>query len=273
MGMTSEQIIDEMRKAPAPPQRTIGKLAEALAKAQAEIVDAPRDRENPFFKSKYATLSSVWNVIRGPFTKNGLAVVQCPSTKTLEGGRLVVVLTTRLLHSSGEEVATTLEAPVAKADVQGIGSAITYLRRYSLQALGGVAADDDDDGNAASREGDAPPASAAPRPAAKREPAAAQSKPEAPAQSGNPPTTFPNYGRAKGEPIKGAHPDNLRFYLKGAQRSLADQSKAKFHDKERALLNAIGAELARQDGGADPMTSEPSYDNEPPPPGDEDGPF
>jgi len=64
--------------------------------------------------------------------------------------------------------------------------------------------------------------------------------------------TFPNYGRSKGAPIQGASRNDLEFYANGARRSLADPSKARFHDKERALLAAIEAELARQGGGDAP---------------------
>ncbi len=73
---------------------------------------------------------------------------------------------------------------------------------------------------------------------------------------------LPNYGRSKGMPIRGASRQDLEFYANGARRTLADPGKARFHDKERGLLQAIEAELARQQGG-------PPAD-EPPPPGDDD---
>lgn len=108
------------------------------------------------------------------------------------------------------------------------------------------------------------------------------------------PTTFPNYGRSKGAPIKGAGVDELEYYANGARRSLADPSKERFHDKERALLAAIEAELESRDaettsrrprGPAEPSPdyaprpSGPSYadgppdDGEPPPYTDDDIPF
>jgi hypothetical protein len=71
----------------------------------------------------------------------------------------------------------------------------------------------------------------------------------APAAPGEPPTVFPPYGRSKGQPIKGASAQDLEFYATGARRTLADPGKARFHDKERALLVAIEAEQARQGGG------------------------
>lgn len=123
---------------------SVGKLAPALSKAQATIEAVAKDASNPFFKSKYADLASVWAAIRKPLTDNGLCILQEPSTN---GVRLI--LTTTLLHSSGEYVRSALEFPVMKQDPQGYGSAITYARRYALGAIVGIAPEDDD-GNAAS---------------------------------------------------------------------------------------------------------------------------
>ena len=81
---------------------------------------------------------------------------------------------------------------------------------------------------------------------------------------------FPNYGRSKGQPVAGASSGDLQFYRSGCERTLADPSKSRWHDKERQLLGAIEAEIARQ-RGEEP--SPPSPSDEPPPPGDEDAPF
>lgn len=126
---------------------SIAALAVALAKAQAAIKPAAKDAENPHFRSRYADLPSVWEACRKPLTDNGLSVVQMPVDA--ENGR--VGLTTILLHSSGEFISSTVSTALTKQDAQGIGSALTYLRRYALSAIVGVVADEDDDGNAASR--------------------------------------------------------------------------------------------------------------------------
>lgn len=89
---------------------------------------------------------------------------------------------------------------------------------------------------------------------------------------------FPNYGRSKGGPIRGATMQDLEYYANGARRSLADPSKSRWHDKERALLAAIEAEIARQGGGgggAEDRGGSPSTmdDSEPPPHTDDDIPF
>ena len=125
---------------------TIGKLAEALSKAQATMKPAAKDSKNPFFKSSYADLSSIWEAVRGPLTTNGLSVVQLA-----EGNGEVITIITTLLHISGEWIRGTLTMKPVKPDPQGAGSALTYARRYGLAAMVGVVAEEDDDGNAASR--------------------------------------------------------------------------------------------------------------------------
>lgn len=125
-------------------------LAAALSKAQAEIDAAPKTESNPFFKSSYADLATVRAAIREAFGKHGLSVVQIPHTS--DGA---VSVTTLLMHASGQFIEGTLTLRPTKNDPQGIGSAITYARRYALMAFAGVAPDDDD-GNAASGK-EAPP--------------------------------------------------------------------------------------------------------------------
>jgi hypothetical protein len=139
---------------------SIGKLAEALAKAQGAIEGAKKDQANPFFRSKYADLSSVWEACRKQLSENGLAVMQTtcgsdPDTVTVE---------TFLTHSSGEWIKSSLTMRPTKSDPQGIGSCITYARRYALAAMVGVAPEDDD-GNAASQPNKTPVAKVEPQPA------------------------------------------------------------------------------------------------------------
>lgn len=122
---------------------TIGKLAGALAKAQGLIRGAVKDSENPYFKSSYADLASVWEACRDALSKNDLAVIQ-----TTEPDDKGIVVVTTLAHSSGEWMRGKLRVIPAKNDAQAIGSVITYMRRYSLAAIVGIA-QVDDDGNAA----------------------------------------------------------------------------------------------------------------------------
>ncbi len=120
-------------------------LHTALALAQGELSHAKKDAKNTHFKNRYATLTSCLDAIRGPFKAHGLALVQMPSTS--EDGKRVAI-TTVITHRDGGSISSTLTAS-AGGNVQQMGSAITYLRRYSLQAMCGIASEDDD-GEAAS---------------------------------------------------------------------------------------------------------------------------
>ena len=122
---------------------SINELATALAKAQGAMGSARRDSANPFFKSKYADLGAVIEVLKDPFAKNGLSYTQFPIR---DGDSAGVV--TRLMHSSGQWMESEYTLPLAKFDAQSAGSAFTYARRYALQSIAGIPAADDD-GNAA----------------------------------------------------------------------------------------------------------------------------
>lgn len=138
------------------------KLAEALCKAQAQMKPAAKDSVNPYHKSVYADLNSVWEAVRGPLTDNGLAISQ--RTDFDEHG---LWLETMLLHTSGEYI--TSRYPINPTMVlkngeivpnptsQGYGAAITYARRYCLASICGCVSEVDDDGNSASIPRQAPP--------------------------------------------------------------------------------------------------------------------
>lgn len=127
---------------------SLNELATALSKAQGEMSVAKKDTTNTFFKSKYADLSSVWEAARIPLSKNGLSVVQ---TTNPTDGKSVELVTT-LMHSSGQWIEGTTVMIPTKQDPQGMGSCITYMRRYALSAILGIS-QDDDDGNAAAEKG------------------------------------------------------------------------------------------------------------------------
>ena len=129
---------------------SIGNLAGAMAKAQGQIRGALKDSENPYFKSSYADLASVWDACRQALSANDLAVFQ-----TTEPDERGIVLVTTLAHKSGEWMRGKLRVVPAKNDAQAIGSVITYMRRYSLAAMVGIA-QVDDDGNTATGKTDTP---------------------------------------------------------------------------------------------------------------------
>ena len=118
---------------------TIGALAAALAKAQADITGAVKDSANPFFKSKYADLESVWSACRKQLTTNGLSVIQ--TTQPTKHGLMLV---TTLAHSSGEWIRGYMPILSKDNSAQAQGSGISYARRYALAALVGVYQTDDD---------------------------------------------------------------------------------------------------------------------------------
>lgn len=122
---------------------TIGKLAAALVKSQKEIEGAKKDSNNPFFKSKYANLETVIEAVKKPLNNHGITFLQIV---TLEGVETV------LLHESGEFISGITPVIVAKPnDPQALGSAITYAKRYGLQAIVGLPSEDDDGESAMGR--------------------------------------------------------------------------------------------------------------------------
>lgn len=125
---------------------SIKNLAAALILFHTKVDSIKKDANNPFFKSKYASLSNILEHIQIPLAEAGLSFVQVP---TGEGG-----LTTILMHAdSGEFVTGEYIMRPAKSDPQSIGSAITYQRRYALCAVLGLNIEEDDDGNAGTGKG------------------------------------------------------------------------------------------------------------------------
>lgn len=186
---TSESIVD---------------LAAALALAQAEVSHAKKDTANDFFKSSYADLAAVTDACRAALAKNGLAVVHAPAST--DG--LTVTVDCRLVHKSGQWMQTSLTLKPGKSDPQGIGSAITYARRYTLAAMVGVATEDDD-GNAASRGS---------TPAQRETPPRANGRPSGPA---------PSNGSSNGHAANGSGRDALLKAVKDWTGMSAPEDVAK----------------------------------------------
>jgi hypothetical protein len=122
-------------------QSEIAQLAMALSLAQGEMAGAKKDAFNPHFKSKYADLASIWEAAREPLSKNGLAVVQMLEDSANPDS---VAIRTVLLHKSGERMESVYSMPTPRWDPQGVGTAITYGRRYALASVLGIAPEDDD---------------------------------------------------------------------------------------------------------------------------------
>jgi len=119
----------------------MSEIHKALSKAQSKMKGAVKDSTNPHFRSRYADLESVIDALKAPFAECGLSYYQSVSE---DGLRLI----TTIAHESGETISGSVPLIIGKQDMQGVGSAITYARRYGLAALAGVS-QTDDDGNAA----------------------------------------------------------------------------------------------------------------------------
>lgn len=139
----------------------VDKLFTAMAKAQGEMGYAAKTEENEFYGSKYADLASCFEAIRQPMFMNGLCIIQSPaegaSAYTDETGSFpaTVCLDTVIGHVSGQWISSSLTMRLVRDDPHGVGSAITYARRYALTSMLGLA-QADDDGNAATITAEAP---------------------------------------------------------------------------------------------------------------------
>ena len=130
---------------------TITNLAKALLKAQEQMRPVTKDAVNPFLRNRYASLSAVLDVVRKPLLDNGILLVQrCVESEPGTAG-----VETRLIHTSGEWIASTTTIPLPDADPgtksanagQAVGAAISYARRYGLMAMLSLAAVDEDTDN------------------------------------------------------------------------------------------------------------------------------
>ena len=123
------------------PSAPINELAKALSALQGELTPVKKDATNPFYKSKYADLSSIWTACHKLLASHELAVIQ--TTRVGPGGATILVTT--LLHSSGQQLSGEYPLHPVKADPQSLGSALTYARRYALCAILGITAEGEDD--------------------------------------------------------------------------------------------------------------------------------
>lgn len=193
---------------------SLAALGKALAEAQTELDNVTKDAKNPHFKSEYATLAAITDTTRPVLAKHGLSLLQMPS---FAGG--VVYVETMLLHSSGEWISETAGAPAQKQDAQGVGSAITYLRRYAQAGFCNIAQQDDDGEGAVDRSKAAP-----------RVNGASQGN-----GGGLPWDREMPFGKAKGKKLR----DLKEHELRGALNWALDADADKFRD----LIGALEATL------------------------------
>ena len=123
----------------------LNELAVALATYQATAKNPANSAKNPFLKNSYAPLNEILNEVRPELAKHGLSISQ------LVGGEDKIGVTTMLLHKSGQYIGDTVsltpDTSKGLSTAQNAGVVITYLRRYGLTAILGLAGEDDNDGH------------------------------------------------------------------------------------------------------------------------------
>ena len=201
---------------PQQPQ-PIDKLAAALAKAQGQFKVVPKSGRNPHLNNVYATLDDIINTVRGPLAENGLAFTQ------LLGSNGGFTLRTILMHESGQylESETHVTAGAGNRGVnelQALGSAITYMKRYALGAMLGVSTDGDTDGEGATGKKQQRKA-----PSAQRKPPAPNAP--KPADSAGPTITAPGKLLEAVNAQTAGHYNSLPHLLNAAKQVLGDNWK------------------------------------------------
>lgn len=228
-------------------------LVKKLAAVMAAVDRVPKSGHNNFHNYDYATEADIVAGVREQMAKQNLMIV--PNVKKCDrraAGAAEKPKTITLLEvefticdgDSGEEKSFTVFGEGSDNEDKGTYKAFTGAEKYALLKLFLIPTGDD------------PEADGKPEPRQR-----AGSRAEAPQRSqstGAGPTVFPNFGKAKGQPIFGASLGDLDYYRQAAEKSLADASKAKWHDKERALLAAYDAEAERQKTASGPAPEKPS---------------
>lgn len=201
-------------------QTTGTRIDAALLAAQAEFPEIPKDKENAHYHQRYSSLDAIISGTRPSLTKNLLLL-----THRVEDTETGVRVTALLKHlPSGEERANALSCECSRMDPQRLGSAITYLRRYTVSSLLGITPDEDDDGNAAKpREGERP-----------RQPAQ-KSQPSQP-PAGKPPAP-PAKGKGPAGNVQAAHEREQAEARQAAARHQANQPKGR-PDPEMEAIKA-----------------------------------
>lgn len=266
-----------------PKRALVRKLVEVMA-----VVDRiPKSGHNSFHNYDYTTEADVLEAVRGELARRCVLIVPCAvdSKETAVGEKGQRVFTQRMRFTAhdgetGETLSWEMYGQGSDALDKGAFKSTTGAVKYGLLKLFLVPTGDDP-------ERDAGHATTTPPPPAGVAGVKSRMKPQPPpapsplagrrttngSAGAHPSAFFPNYGNLKGQPIHGAPLKDLNFYANGSRRTLADASKARFHDAERALLAQIEAEIHAQQSSTSPPQPASYSDNEPPPPSDEDAPF
>jgi hypothetical protein len=253
-------------------------LVRKLVEVMACIDRIPKTGHNSFHNYDYTTEADVCEAVRAELAKRNVIILpSCIDSKEAavgEKGQRVFTLKMRMTAhdgETGESLSWDMYGQGADSLDKGAFKAITGAVKYGLLKPFLVPTGDDPERDDGAKSTTPPPPAGVAGVKARMKP----QPPPTPSARGRASSgvVFPNYGSLKGLPIAGAALKDLEYYANGARRSLADPSKARFHDAERKLLAALEAEMHAQQGGQQPDdTNRGGYD-EPPPPTDDDRPF
>ena len=138
----SNQLWTQIEKMEDSPKPNLSELYIALGKVHDETKDIVADDFNPHFKSKFASLSAHLSYLKPIFSKHGLVVIQLPTSEYHDNG---IGIKTIIAHKNGTSIESSCIVPVGEqATGQQAGAILTYLRRYCLASIGGLATADDD---------------------------------------------------------------------------------------------------------------------------------
>ena len=138
----SNQLWTQIEKMEDSPKPNLSELYIALSKVHDETKDIVADDFNPHFKSKFASLSAHLSYLKPIFSKHGLVVIQLPTSEYHDNG---IGIKTIIAHKNGTSIESSCIVPVGEqATGQQAGAILTYLRRYCLASIGGLATADDD---------------------------------------------------------------------------------------------------------------------------------
>jgi len=259
---------------PVPDNEPDADFDAALGHAQAEMESAALDRTNPHFGNRYATLASILAVCKPALNKHGFVLLQRSDTDPVAG---TIGIETAVRRGGMELSFGWVRLKAQQNTPQGIGSADTYARRYSLQTAFAIAAEDDDDGEVAEgRKTQTPPARQAAKPAAPSVPAATvlpprapspaparAAKPAAPPTAGEPPDFVMQVGKHKGCKASEVPVGYLEWYADAKSNDPSKWEGKAWEQRTRDEIAFCRYRAARH--AEEKATPAPAADEPPPP--------
>ena len=228
MDMVSSTLLVQSEK--------IDQLMGAMLKAQQALKPVKKNLVNPFFHSKYAGLGAVLDALE-PYEDNGIVITAIPWGLTANGGALNLI--TQFTHAESEQFIRSLTTmPIPKDDPQGVGSALSYARRYAATCMGNLAMDEDDDGTRAQHAMNTPKDAM---------PAVAPSRPPDSQQGHDASAPLYPFKPWKGKPLTMVPLKTLQSGLMFIQEGLNAPENAKYRERNERQILDIEAEISRRE--------------------------